>query len=207
MANRLFKASAYLLQPLQSITHSMIKQAENVSDVEEPITNSNLPTLPLEIWVLILKYVFESSYADYEYCNSYNFPIYKARHYWPNTRGDEERLTLLKTCRNTRLVCKLWAEITCPLRTITFKDQGYEEIRGMRKLVIKYGTRDLHAVLKIPDSTSSLREMTLYGHAHWAKEYIEAIDCLLDNSRNFPQLRSLSISSFRVPPNFWNRIG
>lgn len=80
-------------------------------------------------------------------------------------------------------------------------------MRGMKKLVIKYNERDLNINIQ-RHVTSSLKELILFGHSkhYQPTDHSGAITDLLENPREFPQLRSLSIASSRVPPNFWTRL-
>lgn len=207
MADHLFAGErASLFQLLHFNIRSGLQEVSDPSQTSDIAPYSIPPILPPEIWTCILEYVFEPSYADYKRCNSFYYPTYQARHLWPKTLGDEEQRQLAVECENARLVCKAWAEITRSFRVVIFKDQGLEELQGVRKMVIKYNKKDLHTVLEMSKATSSLRDLVLYGDDRTVVSYIEAIDTLLDNSDRFPHLRSLSIASFQAPNNFWNRL-
>lgn len=183
------------------------QKMNNAPEVDDAATKIKRPELPPELWALILEYIVEASYADYKYCNSHSFPIYQARHLWPNTVDDKEWATLLQDCSNVRLVSREWAAITRSFRTVTFKDQRREEMQGMKKLVIKYNERDLNTNIT-RGVTSSLRELILfrYRQDNLPTDHSGAVIDLLDNSHEFPNLRSLSIASSHVPPNFCTRL-
>lgn len=179
----------------------LTRRSDNQPRKQRPPSGPNLPSLPPEIWLIILEFVFEPLYADYKYCTWYNFPLYQFRHLFLSTTGDEELESLLADCRNARLVCKEWARITRSLRTVTFKGQTETEMRGTKRLVVKRGPKDLQRVIGLSSVILQLGNLVLDNCN------ASSIDHLLNNSQSLPNLRSLSIIRCIPPPKFWTRLG
>ncbi|KAG8826667.1 hypothetical protein FRC17_008157 [Serendipita sp. 399] len=163
-----------------------------------------VPSLPTELWGMIIDILVDQIRRPYWYCNPETFPQYQARLSAESGPEDDPALEDWKTIR---FVCKAWKWLAGPsphmyITRSDFESPTKESIFGGASSVILHCNVDGQLLrdnlLRDPNLTFKLTTIIFSEDRQW-----HGIDLLLDMPSAFPNLRALSLLSNASRRRFW----